>query len=292
MRIIRIKMATVCFAIVSLLCPGADSYAFEESEVTTSPAETACGAGCCNDGLESSLWKHDSCWFAGLCSNSDPQVTLGNRLWIGPRFEHRRGNDGAFPVDGDLNGVAIGWRTRNIDATFLSIEAVIHDGAFDPSVGDSSDYEEWQLETLVGHTWSNECRTLFVTPYTGLRYRRATNVLGAPLNLNVEQDVWTAPFGLRTDLLITDKIAVGLDARLQWKFYDDQLVSGVGVAIRDKSDEMLTSRIDAPLTVQVIPNGELELRPYYEWDRFDSDRSSRRTRLDEYGGQISFLYRF
>lgn len=289
MKMIRSEVALAGLTIVSLLCSFTRASAFDDS-----PAEAAsCGAGCTGGcSLESSLWKSNPCWFAELCSSSDPQTTMGNRMWVGPRFEHRTGNDGAFPVDGDLNGLAIGWRTRNVDSTFLSIEAVIHDGSFELTTGGSTDYEEWQLETLVGHTWSNECGNLFVTPYTGLRYRRATNVLGAPLNLNVEQDVWTAPLGLRSDFLLTDDIAIGLDARMQWKFYDDQLVSSTAFSSRDKSDEMLTARIDAPLTVRISSNSELELRTYYEWDRFDSDRSSRRTRLDEYGGQISFLYRY
>ena len=249
-------------------------------------------AGCCGEDSLENIFHSNSFWASALMGCSDEETTMGNRLWVGPRWERRSGNDAAFPVEGSINGVSVGWRSRNADAVFLSVEGVFNDGEFKPTTGGRTDYEEWQIEALVGYTFSNECRSLFVTPYTGIRYREAENVLGAPLNLNVDQDVWTAPFGVRTDFLLTDTIAIGLDARLQWKIEDEQLVTAAAFTIPDEAEHDLTYRLDAPVTFRVCSRGEIEVRPYYEWDRFDSDAGNRKTRIDEYGGQVSFILRY
>ncbi len=249
-------------------------------------------AGCCGEDSLENIFHSNSFWASALMGCSDEETTMGNRLWVGPRWERRSGNDAAFPVEGSINGVSVGWRSRNADAVFLSVEGVFNDGEFKPTTGGRTDYEEWQIEALVGYTFTNECRSLFVTPYTGIRYREAENVLGAPLNLNVDQDVWTAPFGVRTDFLLTDTIAIGLDARLQWKIEDEQLVTAAAFTIPDEAEHDLTYRLDAPVTFRVCSRGEIEVRPYYEWDRFDSDAGNRKTRIDEYGGQVSFILRY
>ncbi len=84
-----------------------------------------------------------------FADDSDDQTTLGRRLWAAPRWERRTGNDGVFPIDGDLDGVSFGWRSRNADSLFLSVEGVIMGGGFDPTVGGKTDYEEWQIEGLL-----------------------------------------------------------------------------------------------------------------------------------------------
>ncbi len=227
-----------------------------------------------------------------FADDSDDQTTLGRRLWAAPRWERRTGNDGIFPIDGDLNGVSFGWRSRNADSLFLSVEGVIMGGGFDPTAGGKTDYEEWQIEGLLGYTLVNENEDTFLTPYLGFRYREAENALGAPLNLDVIQKAWNLPLGIRADHLLSDSIAIGIDARIQWKTDDDQTVSGVGFTILDSSSDQLTYRIAAPFTVRLSENSEIELRPHYEWDRFDSDTGTRETRIDEYGGQVTFILRY
>jgi len=251
----------------------------------------ASSASCCGADNLAGLFDQVPGWTTGLLECSDNETTLGRRLWVGPRWEHREGNDGVFPVEGSLDGVSFGWRTRNTDSLFLSIEGVVMDGGFDPTVGGRTDYEEWQVEALVGYTFTDECRSMFLTPYVGYRYREAENSLGAPLGLEVDQEVRSAPFGVRGDILLTDNFAVGVDARLQWKFDDDQSVTGA-FSIKDSSTDTLTYRIDVPVTIRVCNHAEIVLRPYYEWDRFDSDSTARETRIDEYGGQVSFVLRY
>ncbi|MBO10176.1 MAG: hypothetical protein CMJ68_05385 [Planctomycetaceae bacterium] len=219
-------------------------------------------------------------------------TTLGRRFWAAPRWERRTGNDGAFPLDGDLNGVSIGWRTRNAEALFLSFEGVIMGGGFDLTTGNKSDYDEWQIEGLLGYTYVNEDENLFLTPYLGFRYREAENFLPAPSNLDVIQEAWSLPLGVRADLLLTEDIAIGIDARMQIKTSDEQDVQGPGFSVLDSASTQLTYRIAAPFTIRLTNNTELELRPHYEWDRFDSGSGSRETRIDEYGGQVTFILRY
>ena len=229
-------------------------------------------------------------WLAGL-EKSDEFATMGNRFWVAPVWERRTGRDGTFPVDGDLNGVGVGWRTRNLTTTFLSVEAVFLNGGFDLTTGSKSVYEEWQLEAIFGYTWTNDEQKLFVTPYAGIRYRNAHNSLGAPLGLEVDQDVWTAPLGVRADRIVNENMVIGFDARIQWKFHDDQLVTG-GFSVAEKTKDELTYRLAVPVTFQLTERVEVELRPYYEWDRFSSQSSTRTTKIGEYGGQITFLLRY
>ena len=226
-----------------------------------------------------------------FADESDDRTTLGRRLWAAPRWERRTGNDGVFPIDGDLNGVSFGWRSRNVDSLFLSVEGVIMDGGFDPTAGGKTDYQEWQIEGLLGYTFGSENEDTFLTPYLGFRYREAENELGPPLNLDVLQEAWSLPLGIRADHLLSDDIAIGIDARMQWKIDDDQVVTGAASIVYSSSNQ-LTYRIAAPFTIRLSENSEIELRPHYEWDRFDSDSGTRETRIEERGGQVTFILRY
>ena len=223
------------------------------------------------------------------------RLTLGDRFWIGPRWEGRTGNDGTFPVKGEIDGLVLGARSRNVDATFISMEAIWLNGAFELTSGDLTDYNEFQLETLVGKTWEHKTN-LFVTPYTGLRYRNADNLLrSANFNADVTQNRWDAPFGIRSDYLFSDNIAVGVDSRLQWKFQDKQVVSFTGTTLPDLPQDTknrLTYRIEVPITFRLGSHSELALRPYYEWDRFDATDESRSTRIREDGIDLTYLITF
>ena len=228
-------------------------------------------------------------------SGGENRLTLGDRFWVGPRWEERTGNDGSFPLQGEIDGIVIGARTRNVDALFISMEAIWLNGAFELTSGDLTDYNEFQLETLVGKTWEHETCNVFITPYTGLRYRDADNILrSASFNADVTQHRWDAPFGIRSDYLFSDNIAVGLDSRIQWKFQDKQVVDIVDSStdIIQDTKSRLTYRIQIPITFRLGARGELALRPYYEWDRFDATDGSRSTSIREDGLDLTYLITF
>ncbi len=285
------RQAAFLLIALFMLSTTCTSFALGQEEKQSQPESIVEGEGSERDGLIRSLFPDKgTSWLAGL-EESDEFMTMGNRIWAAPAWERRTGRDGIFPVDGDLDGVAVGWRTRNIATPFLSVEAVFLNGGFEPTSGGRTVYEEWQFETLFGYTWTNDEQKMFVTPYTGIRYRNAHNSLGAPLNLAVDQDVWTVPLGVRVDWLRKERMTVGIDARMQWKFHDEQVVSGA-FSVEEKTKDELTYRLAVPVTFKFGERTEVELRPYYEWDRFSSDSSTRTTKIGEYGGQITFLLRY
>lgn len=286
---------------LTLVCFMQTSSEAADGLLCTSPAGCgeSCGEGCLNTSGTS--------WMSNLLSHSccaDQKVTLGRRIWVGGRWDHRDGSDAtdsvSTPLDGDLDGMAFGWRTRNVDELFVSVEGVIMDGEFNLTNGNQTDYDEWQIETLFGYTMANDCHDIFITPYTGFRYRNAENTvpLGVPggtpgPTLFVEQNVWNAPFGIRGDMLVTDNLALGVDARMMWKIQDEQnIVPPSPFTTTDDSEDLVTWRLDFPITYRVCCHAEIEFRPYYEWDKFRSDSVNRRTDIDEYGAQVSVIYRY
>ena len=291
MRIWR-KMSSMLLAAAIAMAPAA-----------VSGDDAACGGdGCGYDGCgdAAGLFAHHGSggWLASMLGDSNCETTLGYRVWVGPRWEERSGYDngtlGNFPIDGDVSGVNFGWRSRNVDHLFMSIEGAVVDGAFNTTTGGRTDYDENQIEALFGYTFADDCRTVFVTPYTGFRYRNAENsVVAFSTQLDVDQEVWTAPFGIRADALLSDRLAVGVDARMQWKIDDTQSVRANGVPFTtESSTNQITWRIDAPVTLRLSQRLELEMRPYYEWDRFNSNSVARSTGIDEYGGALNFIVRY
>lgn len=292
--------------LMGVVCPGTllSSVAADDAAHDCVAELDGCGYdGCGYDGCGDAggLFAHSGGggWLSSMIGESDSETTLGSRVWIGPRWEERSGSDqdgplGSFPIDGDVSGVSFGWRARNVDALFMSLEGVVVDGDFRTTIGQVTNYDESQFEALFGYTIADDCRTVFITPYTGMRYRNTENsVLSGSLLLDVEQEVWTAPFGIKADALLTDDFAAGIDARMQWKIDDEQVLQTGGQTVLSESGTNdISWRIDVPFTFRVCCSGEIELRPYYEWDRFNSNTSVRSRAIDEYGGQISFIWRY
>ena len=222
---------------------------------------------------------------------------MGDRIWVGYRTEDRFGTDtgpfGSFPIDGTLDGVVLGAQSRNVGEIFKSVELAFMDGAFNLTDGRRSDYEEFQGELLLGFTRSSCFEDLYTTPYAGLRYRKSSNDIRGNqfvADATVDQYVWQLPLGMRSDLMLTTKLAVGLDARMQYKMFDEQIVDSTALtgAFVQETKDCLTYRLEVPISWRALPNGEVTIKPFYEWDRFDSRDGTRSTRIDERG--INFLF--
>lgn len=227
--------------------------------------------------------------------------TMGQRIWATYRTEDRSGTDsgpfGSFPIDGELDGIVLGLRSRNVGDVFRSFEFNFMEGSFTTTDGLKTNYDEFQVEGLVGGTRSLFCDNVMLTPYTGLRYRSASNDIRGNLTVQdayVEQYVWSVPVGVRSDLMLTDCLSVGLDGRLQWKFFEEQIVQSTAFPddfIQEGKDR-LTYRLDLPVSWRPCANGEFTFKPFYEWDRFDSTDSTRGTRIDEQGVDFSLAIIF